>query len=105
MPVCVLFVSSRSCIVFNPSAGAITIQLISEGHGPVFQVPALRGGLWPTKAGTHFTEWVEQTRRASARQKLNLFRRGWDSNPQPLDRQSSVLPLSYHRSQVIMLHR
>ena len=25
------------------------------------------------------------------------FRRGWDSNPQPLDRQSSVLPLSYHR--------
>ena len=26
------------------------------------------------------------------------FCRGWDSNPQPLVRQSSVLPLSYHRS-------
>ena len=28
----------------------------------------------------------------------NNFRRGWNSNPQPLDRQSSMLPLSYHRS-------
>ena len=45
-----------------------------------------------------FTELAEKTRRASARQKLK-FRRGWDSNPQPLDRQSSLLPLSYHRSQ------
>ena len=33
MPVRVLFVSSRSSIVFNPSAG---LQSIGEGHRPVF---------------------------------------------------------------------
>ena len=33
------------------------------------------------------------------RQKLN-FHRGWDSNPQPLDRQFSFLPLSYHRRKI-----
>ena len=49
------------------------------------------------KAGTHFTEWAEYTRSASARQKF-YFCRGWDLNPQPLYRQFSVLPLSYHRS-------
>ena len=44
--------------------------------------------------------WVNP--RASARQKLN-FHCGWDSNPQPLDRQSSMLPLSYHGSLFIEL--
>ena len=28
------------------------------------------------------------------------FCHGWDSNPQPVDRQSSVLPLSYHRPRI-----
>ena len=98
MPLCVLFVSSRSVIVLNPSAGAINdhsqsakdidpyfkFQLYVKNPGHRMPVLILPNGL-------------KKTRRASARQKLN-FRRGWDSNPQPLDRQSSVLPLSYHRS-------
>ena len=59
MPVCVLFVSSRSCIVFNPSAGAITVysqsakdidpyfksQLYVEDHGHRKQVLILPNGL------------------------------------------------------------
>ena len=33
------------------------------------------------------------------------FCHGWDSNPQPLDRQSRVLPLSYHRSLKMKFYR
>ena len=58
MPVCVLFVSSRSGIVFNPSAGAITdhsqsakdigpyfkSQLYVEDHGHRKQVLMYRMG-------------------------------------------------------------
>ena len=39
--------------------------------------------------------WVNLKSKRST-EKLT-FRHGWDSNPQPLVRQSSVLPLSYHR--------
>ena len=71
-------------------------QPISEGQRPTFK-SQLSERPRPPKAGTHFTEWVEKTRRARARYKFN-FCRGWDSNPQTLDQQSSTLPLSYHRS-------
>ena len=91
MPVCVL--SSRSDVVYNRSAGSITdhsqsakdidpwfkSQLNVEDPGHRKPVLILSGGL--SKPGE----------RASARQKVNLCR-GWDSNQQPLDRQSSVLP-------------
>ena len=73
--VCVLAVSSRSSIFFKPSARAIT------GHGqsakdmdPLFLVPALCGRPPPPKAATHFIEWAEDTRRASAPQKFNFCR-------------------------------
>ena len=58
MPVYVLFVSRRSGIVFNPSAGAITDHSQStkdiDSH-----FPALCGGLRPPNVGTQFTEWAE----------------------------------------------
>ena len=56
---CVLFVSSTSCVVFNPSAGAITdhSQLAKDIE------PYLKSQLYevsqPRKASTHFTEWAE----------------------------------------------
>ena len=57
MPMYVLFVSSRSGIVFNPSVGAITDHSYSVKDIDLkFKVPALYGGPWPPKAGTHFTE-------------------------------------------------
>ena len=62
MPVCVLFVSSRSGIVFNPSAGAITDHCQSvKDIDPYFKsqlyvenpVPALCGGHVLTRNHTH----------------------------------------------------
>ena len=99
MPVCVYcLVSSRSDIVFNPSAGAITdhsqsvkdidpyfkFQFYVEDPGYQKPVLILPNGL--SKPG----EWAHY-------RNFN-FSRVWDSNPQPLDRQSSVLPLSYLHS-------
>ena len=96
MPVCVLFVSSRSGIVFNSSAGqALTIanqqrtstHILSpssvENPGHRRPVLILPNGL--SKLGE----------RAHDRN-LN-FCRGWDSHSQHLDRQFSVLPMSNHR--------
>ena len=82
MPVCVLFVPSRSGIVCNQIAGAITdhsqsakdidryfkFQLYVKDPGHRKPVLVLPNG------------WVNPER---ARQKFNFCRR-WDSNPQPL---------------------
>ena len=59
MAMCVLFVSSRSCIVFNPSAGAITDHSQSAKDIDLYFKCLLCGGHRPPKAGTHFTEWAE----------------------------------------------
>ena len=107
MLVCVLLVSNRSAIVFNPIAGAITdhrqsakdvdphfkSQLCVEDPGQRKPVLILQKGL--SKPGE----------RAHDRHFISAMG-AWDSNRQPLDRQSSVLPLSYHRSlETIMTDR
>ena len=98
MPVCVLFVSRRSGIVFNPSDGAITDYNQSANDiDPYFKVqlyvedPGHRTPLFilPNVLSKH-----EERKRTT---EIVFFLRGWDSNSQPLDRQSSVLLLNYHR--------
>ena len=59
MPVYVLFVSSRSDIVFNPSAGAITDHSQSAKDKPVFKSQLYVEYPGHRKAGTHSTEWAE----------------------------------------------
>ena len=59
MSVCVLIVSSRSGIVFNQSAGAITEHSQSAKDIDPYFKSQLCGGSRPPKAGTHFTEWAE----------------------------------------------
>ena len=90
MPVCVLFVSSRSGIsqsakdvdpYFNPQ-----FYVEDPGH----RKPVL----------IYRMSWVNPESERTT--EIFNFRRGWDSNPQPLDRQSSVLPLSYHLSQNVL---
>ena len=95
MLMCVLFVFSRSGIVFNPSTGAITDHSQSAKdiypyfksqryvEDPSHQEPALILSNGLSKPGERVTTEI-------------LFLSRWDSNPKPLDRQSSVLPLSYH---------
>ena len=96
MPVFVLFVSSRSGIICNPSASAITdhsqsandigrylkSQFYVEDFNHRKPVLILRNG---------------RNKPGKRAQNIN-FCRVWDSNPQTIDRQSSVLPLSYHPS-------
>ena len=95
MLMCVLFVSSRPGIVFNPIAGAITdysqsvkdiepyfkSQLYVEDPGNQKLVLILPNGLSKHGERTHERNFY--------------FCLGWDSHPRPLDRQSSMLPPSY----------
>ena len=77
MPVCVLFVSSRSGIVFNPSAGATT----DHSQSAKDMDPHFKCQLYvedpTTESRYSFTVWVEQTRRASAQQKFELLSCPW----------------------------
>ena len=57
--VCVLFVSSRSGIVFNTSAGAITDHSQSAKDTDPYFKSQLCGGSWSPTVGNHFTERVE----------------------------------------------
>ena len=73
MPVCVLFVSSKSGIVFNPSAGAITdhsqsakdidpyfkSQLYVEDHGHQKLILILPNGLSERTTEIKFSPWVK----------------------------------------------
>ena len=61
MPVCVLFVSSRSGIVFNLSAGTITDHSQSAKYKDQYFKSLLyvENPGRPPKAGTRFTEWAE----------------------------------------------
>ena len=98
MSVCVLFVSSSSGIVFKPSTGAITdhsqsgkdigpylkSQLYVEDPGRRKPVLILPNELSKPGEQAHYRKFISAT--------------GGIRTEQPLDRQSSVLPLSYHRS-------
>ena len=100
---CTVLVSSSSGIDFNHSTGVITdhsqsaknidtyfkSQLYVEDPGHRKPVLSLSNGLSEPGERVHDRNFT--------------FCRVWDSNPQPLDRQSSVLPLSYHRSISIKL--
>ena len=87
MPVYVLFVSRRSGIVFNSSNGAMTEHCKpAKDIDPHFKF-LLCVGPRPPKAGMS-----ERTT------EIFISAVDRDSNPQPLDRQLSVLPLSYRRS-------
>ena len=82
MLVCVLFVSSRSGFVFNPSPGAITDHSQSaKDIGPYF-----KSQLYVEDPGHRKPVLILPNRlsKPGERQKLN-FRREWDSNAQPLD--------------------
>ena len=59
MPVCVLFVSSRSGIVFNPSAGAIIDHIQSAKDIDPYFKSQLYVEDTGHQNGTHFTEWAE----------------------------------------------
>ena len=56
-PVYELFVSSRSSIVFNPSADVITDH--SQSVKDIDQYFKSQLYVEPPKAGIHFTEWAE----------------------------------------------
>ena len=60
MPVCVMFVSSRSGIVFNPSASAITDHSQSaKDIDPYFKSQLYVEDPCRRQDGTRFTEWAE----------------------------------------------
>ena len=57
--VCVLFVSSSSGIVFNPSAGSVTDHSQLAKDIDLYFKSQVCAGPRLLKAGTHFTEWAE----------------------------------------------
>ena len=67
MPVCVLFVSSKSGTIFSPGTSATTpynqsakdIYPYLKTYTRILRVHVLCGGPRPMKASTHVTEWVE----------------------------------------------
>ena len=95
-------VSSRSGIVYNPSAGVITDHSqTAKDIDSYFKFSSM----WRTQAtesrySFYRMGWVNPE---SERTTEFNFCRGWDSNPQPFDRQSNVLPLSYDRSLLFTL--
>ena len=97
MHVCVLSVSSRSGIVFNPSAGAITDHSQStKDINPYFKFQLDVKDPFHRNPVLILPNGLSKPGERAHDRHLN-FRCGWDKNSQPLDRQSSVLPLSYHR--------
>ena len=103
MPVCVLFVSSRSDIGFNPSAVAITDYSQSAKDKDLY---------FKSKIYVEDTDYRKPvlilpsglSKPGERAHDINFnFCRGRDSNPQLLDRQFNVLPLSYHRSRQVAL--
>ena len=89
--------SSRSDIVFNRSACAITDHSQSvKDIDPYFKSQLNVENDCHQKLMLNLPNWLSKPR-VSARQKLDNFCRDWHLNPQPLDRQASMLPLSYHR--------
>ena len=98
MPVCVLFVSSRSGVVFNLSAGAITDHSpSSKDIDPYFKSQFYVEDTGHRKPLLVFSNGLSKPGERAHDRNFNFYR-GYDSNPKPLFRQTSVLPLSYHRS-------
>ena len=97
IPVCMLFVSCRSGIVFNSSAGEITDHSQSaKGIDPYFKSKLYVEDPGHRKLVLNLLNGLSE-RGERAYDRNFTFCLGWDSNPEPLDRQSSVLPLNYHR--------
>ena len=98
MPVCVLFMSGRSGIVFIPSAGSITDHSQSaKGIDPYFKSKLYVEDPGHRKPVLILLNGLSKPGELAHDINFN-FCRGRDSNPQPLDRQSSALPLSYYSS-------
>ena len=96
------FVSSRSRIVFNPSAGAITDHSqAAKNIDPYFKFQLYVEDPGHRKPVLSLPNWLSEPGERAYDRNFT-FCSGWDSNSQPLDRQSSVLPLSYHRSSKLL---
>ena len=80
-----LFVSSKSDIVFNPSAGAITDH--SQSANDIY--PYFKPQLYVENSATESRYSILPN---------GLSKRRDDSNPQPLGRRAGVLSLRSHRS-------
>ena len=76
MLLCVLFVSSKSGIVFNPSVGAIT----DNSQSAKVIDPYFKSQLYVKDLGHRKPVLILPNGRTSARQKFNFYC-GWDSNP------------------------
>ena len=99
MPMDVLFVSSTSYIVFNPSAGAITDysqsakNIDSHFNSQIYVVDPSHGN--PVLILLHCLSKAGE--RAYVRNKILLLVGFEPTRPQLLDRQASFLLLRYHR--------
>ena len=97
MPVCAQFVSNMSDIIFNPSAGAITDHSQSAQNID----PYFKSQLYVEDPGHRNPVLILSNELSKARERAhdrNYISAVGEIRTQPLDRQSSVLPLSYHRS-------
>ena len=98
IPVCVLFASSWWGIAFNPNAGAITDHSQSAKDTDQYfksQLYVEDPSHW--KMVLILPNWLSNSgERAHERNLISAV--VGDSSPQHLDQQSSLLPLSYHRS-------
>ena len=96
--VCVLFVSSRLVIVFNPSTGTITDNnQLTNGIGSYFKSQLYVADSCHRKPILILLNELSKPRERAHDRIFNICR-GWDTNPQPLDWQFSVITMSYHRS-------
>ena len=91
---CVLFVTSRSGIVFNPGASVIADHSQSAKNIDPYFNSQLYVEDPPAEKTVRSLPNGKPGERMHDRNYISA--RGKNSNPQPLDRQSSVLPLSYH---------
>lgn len=73
---CVLFVSSMSSIVFNPSSGAVTDH--RQRTSICISSPSSMQRTQPPKAGAHFTKLVKYCNTESECMLEINFGHGWD---------------------------
>ena len=99
MPVFVLFVYSRSGIIFNQSSTAITDHSQSEKDKTSILSPS---SMWRTPAteSRHSLYRIGWVNPGNERTTEIYFCRGLGLNPQRRDRQFSVLPLHHNRSKL-----
>ena len=85
IPICLLFVSSTSGIVFNPSAGAITADSQSSKDTDPYLSSSSTCRTPATESRYSFYRTGRVNLESERTTEINICR-GWDSNPQPLDR-------------------